>query len=74
MPKEECLVADCGELPADTNLSQVATYTAEVRSAVPLPCFTDAAHIGTLLLYSIWVIWQRNPLAIVILTGTRQSP
>lgn len=35
VPKQECLVADCGELPSDADLSQIATYTTEVRCAVP---------------------------------------
>ncbi len=39
-PAQECLIADCGELPADTDLATIATYLTEVRltPAPTVPC------------------------------------
>ena len=35
-PVQGCLIADCGELPRDTNLASIPTFIAEVWPAVLL--------------------------------------
>ena len=40
-PLQECLISDCGELPAGANLAEISTWVPEARAQQgALPCVT----------------------------------